>query len=125
MGVYMGWGNFKNLKNKTMVKVNYSNDNYLSFCRYIKDGVCIGEFEIPNGSYHKDRVAVAIKNNIDFDCYFIFYVEENNGIKHYDSFSDEKGALGMYKNSNKVFLFDSITNKEIKMIGRIDNIEFF
>ena len=107
-----------------MEKIHYPDDNYLSFCRYIKDGVTIGEYSIPDASDHKDRVAVAIKNNIDFDCYLIFYVEENNRIIHYDSFSDEKGALGMYKNSNKFFLFDPLTNKEIKIIDRIDNIEF-
>lgn len=108
-----------------MEKIHYPVDNHLSFCRFIKDGITIGEYRIPDGSNHKERVNVANENNIDFDCYFIFYVEENNGIKHYNTFLNENGALGMYKNNNNLFLFDPKTNIEIKMIETFGNNEFF
>lgn len=107
-----------------MEKIHYSNDNYLSFCRYIKDGVTVGEYRIPDGSDHKTRVKVANEKKIDFDCYFIFYVEENNGIKHFETFLNVKGSYGMYKSGNNVYLFDSNTNKEIMVIGSIEDIEF-
>lgn len=84
-----------------------------SYCRYIKDNETVGEFQVKNGSNHKERIKVADENKIDFDYYLIFYanrISNNNQFKYYADLNKNE-TIGTDKSSRNYSVFNMDSNK--------------
>lgn len=103
--------------NPGIVQTNMQIANRLeSYCRYLKNGMNVGEFRVKDGSNHIDRLAVGKRNHIDFDSYFIFYRFEHLEENIYD-FADEEGCIGFLNDANgTICSFNPETNEIIKKL---------
>ncbi len=92
------------------MKPKYIDDNMLTYCRFIKDKETVAEVQAPNMVDFSGINRLAAEKNIDYDSFFIFYVEENNQTRHYNYSKDREGSLGGDDTGKCRYLFDHLTN---------------
>ena len=92
------------------MKPKYIDDNVLTYCRFIKDKKTVAELQVPDMVDFSDVKRLAAEKNIDYEYFFIFYVEENNQIRHYNYSKDRQGSLGSDSTGKCRYLFNHLTN---------------